>query len=131
MYVIEKVIEQITIQKEGEDRDPSAVIANLDMRIFMDSLSNVESMKLQEVKYHKQLEKSRRLEKELDANLASTVDVVVGDSGQKIAVLKGLLMEKVKAADPLIFDRLVEALVMLFNSRHCQRTLKELNPYQS
>ena len=67
MLVIDKLVQQLSIQKHGEDPDPSVVLANIDVRDFVGQMDNVETLKEQEQRYQKQLEKARRLEKELEA----------------------------------------------------------------
>lgn len=107
MFVIEKLISQITIQTSGQDHDPASVIANIDMRHFMDTLGNVEAMKDQESRYQKQLEKSRRLEKEMGSMQTGTNP----ENAKKIKELQDLLTEKISSADPSLFSRLSSALV--------------------
>ncbi|KAH6581690.1 hypothetical protein BASA60_002277 [Batrachochytrium salamandrivorans] len=65
MMIIDKVIQQIVLQRDGEDPDPVAALANLDMRHLVGDMTSTEILKDQEEKYQKQLEKSKRLEKEI------------------------------------------------------------------
>eukprot|EP00842_Homolaphlyctis_polyrhiza_P000475 jgi/Hompol1/1428/HPOL_002697-RA len=67
MMIIDKVVQQIVLQKEGEDPDPVAALANIDMRNLVGDLTNTSILREQEEKYQKQLEKTKRLEKELQA----------------------------------------------------------------
>ncbi|KAJ3330667.1 hypothetical protein HDU76_005130 [Blyttiomyces sp. JEL0837] len=67
MFFIDKVIQQITIQKNSEDPDPGAALAELDVKSFMNELQDTSKIRESDEKYRKQLEKSKRLEKELEA----------------------------------------------------------------
>jgi hypothetical protein len=135
MFVIEKLVQQITIQKNSEDHDPAVVVANIDMKEFIDALANVEAMKEQEVRYQKQLEKSRRLEKELSnvkpaissthpaavTNAISKSPTYSAEADKKIQELQDLLQEKIISTDPGLFSRLTTAFVTWHNNRELQK----------
>ncbi|KAI8898114.1 hypothetical protein BC833DRAFT_649016 [Globomyces pollinis-pini] len=87
MLVIDKLVQQLTLQRSGEDSDPSVLLANIDMSKFIGDLNNVESLKEQEARYQKQLEKSKRLEKE--------IEMLTKESGRK---------EKLEAAELKIVE---------------------------
>jgi sialic acid synthase SpsE len=65
MFVIDKVIQQIAIQRGGEDCDPSAALAEIDFRSIVNDSSDSDRVRGAEEKLRKQVEKSRRLEKDL------------------------------------------------------------------
>jgi hypothetical protein len=66
IMVIDKMIQQLMLQRNGEDADPTMVIANIDMRDFVGEMDKIESLKEQEQRYQKQVEKAKRLEKEIE-----------------------------------------------------------------
>ena len=69
MLILEKIIQQIILQKDGDDADPSAALLNIDMRSIINDLANAtgggSNAREAEEKYRKVLEKSRKLEREL------------------------------------------------------------------
>ncbi|TPX38459.1 hypothetical protein SeLEV6574_g07774, partial [Synchytrium endobioticum] len=67
MYVIDKVVAQILLQKDSEDPDPASALAEIDVQQWVAELTEVlDKTAASEDKYRKQLEKAKRLEKELD-----------------------------------------------------------------
>ncbi|KAI8815088.1 hypothetical protein BJ742DRAFT_782312 [Cladochytrium replicatum] len=66
MFIIDKLIQQVAIQRDDEDPDPGAAILDLDFGEIMTQLADTDRLKEQEDKYRRQLDKSKRLEKELD-----------------------------------------------------------------
>lgn len=65
MFVIDRVIQQITIQRNGEDPDPNAALAELDFRAIVTDLLDTDQVRTDEEKLKKQMEKTRKLEKDL------------------------------------------------------------------
>lgn len=65
MFIIDKVVQQIVLQRDSEDPDPAAMLADLDVRAMVAELLDTDKIREQEDKYYKQVEKSKRLEKEL------------------------------------------------------------------
>ncbi|KAJ1344017.1 hypothetical protein BSLG_001157 [Batrachochytrium salamandrivorans] len=84
MMIIDKVIQQIVLQRDGEDPDPVAALANLDMRHLVGDMTSTEILKDQEEKYQKQLEKSKRLEKEI-TNLNRDMEIVMKEKLSTVA----------------------------------------------
>ncbi|KAJ1552668.1 Dishevelled associated activator of morphogenesis 2 [Nowakowskiella sp. JEL0078] len=68
MFIIEKVVQQIVLQKDDGDPDPAAALMNLDIREMVAELLDTDKVRDQEEKYRRQLDKSKRLEKELDSS---------------------------------------------------------------
>lgn len=67
MYVIDKVVAQILLQKDSEDPDPASALAEIDVQRWIAELTEVlDKTAASEDKYRKQLEKAKRLDKELD-----------------------------------------------------------------
>ena len=66
MLIIDKVIQQIVIQKDGEDGDPASALADLDMRAMIAELTGGSNYKENEDKYKKQVDKNKRLEREMN-----------------------------------------------------------------
>ncbi|KAI9364411.1 formin homology 2 domain-containing protein [Zopfochytrium polystomum] len=66
MFLIDKIIQQICIQKNSEDPDPGAALADIDVRGLVADVIDSTKLKEFEDKYRKQLEKTKRLEKELE-----------------------------------------------------------------
>ncbi|KAJ3270137.1 Disheveled-associated activator of morphogenesis 1 [Terramyces sp. JEL0728] len=91
ILVIDKLVQQIIIQRNGEDPDPTSVLANIDMRHFMGELDNVESLKEQENRYQKQLEKSKRLEKEIETLKETSVNDKLAQANKRISELEKLV----------------------------------------
>jgi hypothetical protein len=87
MLVIDKMIQQLMLQRNGEDTDPTVVIANIDMRDFVGEMDKIESLKEQETRYQKQVEKATRLEKEIEKLKAE-----LSDGSRNPAPGLGLLM---------------------------------------
>lgn len=65
MFIIDKVIQQIVIQRDGEDPDPSAALAELDFRSIVNELMDADRIRVEEEKMRKQMEKTRKLEKDI------------------------------------------------------------------
>ena len=75
MLFIEKLIQQICLQKDSEDPDPASALAAIDVKGIMADITDTSKYRESEEKYRKQLEKSRRLERELEGyKLASSKD---------------------------------------------------------
>ncbi|KND03814.1 uncharacterized protein SPPG_01270 [Spizellomyces punctatus DAOM BR117] len=72
MFIIDKVVQQIVLQRDSEDPDPAAMLADLDVRAMVAELLDTDKIREQEDKYRKQIEKSKRLEKELETLKAET-----------------------------------------------------------
>ena len=66
MFFIDKLIQQIVIQRENEDFDPAAAVTNINVKSMVSALNDTDKVRLDEEKYRKQLEKTKRLEKEND-----------------------------------------------------------------
>ena len=67
MYVIDKVVAQILLQKDSEDPDPASAVADIDVQRWISELTEVlDKTAASEDKYRKQLEKAKRLDKELE-----------------------------------------------------------------
>lgn len=64
--VIDKVVQQLILQKDGEDFDPYVAVSQIDMSIFANSELIKKDPTETESKYQIQLEKNKRLQKELD-----------------------------------------------------------------
>lgn len=120
MFIIEKIIEQIVIQKNGDDPDPNSVIASINVQALMDQLTNLEQIKEQETKYSKLLEKSRKLEKELSQlqTLKKTDSIRRNDTPLRenipypsIAELKNFVQENFEANNSNLYQQLIAAIV--------------------
>ncbi|KAJ3019022.1 hypothetical protein HKX48_002457, partial [Thoreauomyces humboldtii] len=66
MFIIDKVVQQIVLQRDSEDPDPAAMLFDLDVRAMVAELVDTDKIRDQEDKYRKQIEKSKRLEKEIE-----------------------------------------------------------------
>lgn len=64
--IIDKIIQQIIIQRDGEDSDPAIALSSIDMRSLVSEILGGEKSKDTDEKYRKQLEKSRKLEREVN-----------------------------------------------------------------
>ncbi|RKO85022.1 armadillo-type protein, partial [Blyttiomyces helicus] len=73
MFIIDKIIQQIVLQRDEEDPDPATVLADLDIRAMVAELMDTDKLREQEDKYRKQVEKAKRLEKELESVKADGV----------------------------------------------------------
>lgn len=65
VFIIDKIVQQIAIQRNGEDFDPSAVIAELNFKNIIADLENSDRIRLEEEKYKKNAERLKKVEKEL------------------------------------------------------------------
>ena len=65
MMIIDKIVQQIIIQRDGDDSDPAVALTNIDMRSLVSEILGGEKSKDIDEKYKKSLEKSRKLEKEV------------------------------------------------------------------
>lgn len=77
MSVIDKLVQQLVIQREGVDNDPATLLTSIDMRLLIDVQGGNTK---DDEKYKKQLDKSRKLEKELQ----QTRDFADKDRGTQI-----------------------------------------------
>ena len=76
MIIIDKTIQQIVIQKDSENPDPAADLANIDVSKIIASMSNDgDRLKDTEERLKKATTRYKRLEKELD-NIRSDGDVL-------------------------------------------------------
>jgi dishevelled associated activator of morphogenesis len=67
MIVIDKAIQQIVIQKDSENPDPAADLANIDVNKIISSMSNDgDRLKDTEERLRKATVRYKRLEKELE-----------------------------------------------------------------
>ena len=67
MIVIDKAIQQIVIQKDSENPDPAADLANIDVNKIISSMSNDgDRLKDTEERLKKATVRYKRLEKELE-----------------------------------------------------------------
>jgi hypothetical protein len=67
MIVIDKAIQQIVIQKDSENPDPAADLANIDVNKIISSMSNEgDRLKDTEERLKKATVRYKRLEKELE-----------------------------------------------------------------
>ncbi|KAJ3223051.1 Dishevelled associated activator of morphogenesis 2 [Clydaea vesicula] len=65
MFIIDKVVQQIVIQRDGEDSDPSVALTELDFRSILADLTDTDRIRMEEEKFRKQVDKNRKLEKEI------------------------------------------------------------------
>ncbi|KAJ3174768.1 Dishevelled associated activator of morphogenesis 2 [Geranomyces variabilis] len=72
MFIIDKAVQQIVLQRDSEDPDPAAMLFDLDVRSMVADLVDTDRIREQEDKYRKQIAKSKRLEKELETVKAET-----------------------------------------------------------
>ena len=98
MFVIDKLIAQISLQKEGFNPDPMVALTQIDMRQLMNGLANFEAMNEQESRFQKQLEKTKRLEKEI-VELESSNAEALKRSGKEIIESKSSNAEA-KVSEP-------------------------------
>ncbi|TPX33081.1 hypothetical protein SmJEL517_g03929 [Synchytrium microbalum] len=118
MYVIEKVVAQILLQKDSDNPDPASALASIDVQQWVAELTEVlDKTAASEERYRKQLEKAKRLEKELDeekkkskeaasaqkvANLATenaTLTSSIGGLKKDLAALEHLVKERFDSTD--------------------------------
>ncbi len=102
MLIIEKVVQQITLQRDGEDTDPAATLLNIDMRSIVADLLNSSGMgpnaREAEERYRKVLEKSRKLERELAEMREQEVRTQTKANDENVKDLKRRLAELENAA---------------------------------
>ena len=72
MHIIDKTVQQIVIQKDSIDPDPSSSLANIDVKSILSKMA-VDGDRLRETeeRLKKAVDRYKRLEKELD-NLRGT-----------------------------------------------------------
>ena len=99
MFIIDKVIQQIVIQHEGEDPDPGAALAELDFRSMVNDLADTDRIRMDEEKYRKQAEKSRKehndLKRELDEE-RSKLSAMASNNSTESGPLRSALNESRK-----------------------------------
>jgi dishevelled associated activator of morphogenesis len=78
MLIIDRLVQQIVLQVNGEDLDPSACLVNLDMRVVTGEVENLGALQEQELRYQKQVEKARKLENENEV-LKSLINLMKGN----------------------------------------------------
>ncbi|KAJ3020034.1 UNVERIFIED_CONTAM: hypothetical protein HDU68_010388 [Siphonaria sp. JEL0065] len=66
MFIIDKVVQQICLQKNGDNSDPAASLLELDVRALVNEFGDPTKSRELEEKLRKAVEKSRKLEKDLD-----------------------------------------------------------------
>lgn len=66
MMVIDKVVQQLVLQRAGENQDPLVAITNLDMLTLLNNLDNHDHLKEVEAKSVVANEKIKKLELEID-----------------------------------------------------------------
>lgn len=66
MFLIDKIIQQIVLQKDGNDPDPLAAIVNLDVKAMVAELNDTDRIQREDEKLRVQVEKCWRLEKLVD-----------------------------------------------------------------
>ncbi|KAJ3270093.1 hypothetical protein HK104_004982, partial [Borealophlyctis nickersoniae] len=99
MFIIDKVVQQIVLQRDTEDPDPAAMLADLDIRGMVAELMDTDKLREQEDKYRKQLEKAKRLEKELEtAKTEGAQSKALKAKDEEISSLMKQLEEAKKAA---------------------------------
>ena len=98
MMVIDKVVQQIILQRDGQDPDPSAALAALDLRSLLTDSNSADRRDDLDEKYRRQYEKTKRLEKEL-ASLSKTI------SSSEIRSKFGIGLRLANQLELLIKDR--------------------------
>ncbi|KAJ3232490.1 Disheveled-associated activator of morphogenesis 1 [Chytriomyces hyalinus] len=73
MFIIDKVIQQVTLQKNSENADPAAALMELDIRSIINEFSDPNKSRELEDKLRKAHEKARKLEKDMDNLKAASV----------------------------------------------------------
>ncbi|KAI9209295.1 formin family protein [Polychytrium aggregatum] len=131
MNIVDKVVRQIVIQREGEDPDPGAALAELDVRSLMNHLMETDKDKEHEERYKRQVDKSKRLEKEVES-LRSEMDKrkVVSNTGDVVQHLTANSKLDIVQLEILLTERLLKsggASAMEMLSR-VQKALNESNP---
>ena len=66
MLIIDKVIQQIILQRSGEDPDPAAVLTNIDILSILNKLDNHDVLKELEARFTVQNDSIKKLEDEID-----------------------------------------------------------------
>ncbi|ORY53477.1 FH2-domain-containing protein [Rhizoclosmatium globosum] len=88
MFIIDKVVQQICLQTTGGDAaDPAAALLDLDIRGLVTEFGDPTKSRELEEKLRKALEKSRKLEKDLDSAKGTTV---AADSAKKDEEIRNL-----------------------------------------
>ncbi|KAI8924051.1 hypothetical protein BC831DRAFT_467748 [Entophlyctis helioformis] len=105
MMIIDKIVQQVVLQRDGEDPDPMAALVNIDVRSLVGDMTSTEILKEQEEKYRKQLEKSKRLEKEITSlskggePASDEVKMKLMNAQRQIKELEALLKEKISTVE--------------------------------
>ncbi|KAJ3096868.1 hypothetical protein HDU97_005466 [Phlyctochytrium planicorne] len=66
MLLIDKVVQQITVQKDSDDPDPAAALTDIDVRGIVADLVDTNRLREADEKFRKQLERAKKLEKEVE-----------------------------------------------------------------
>ncbi|KAI9093467.1 formin homology 2 domain-containing protein [Phlyctochytrium arcticum] len=126
MFIIDKMVQQIVLQRDSEDPDPAAMLADVDVRAMVAELIDTDKLREQEDKYRKQVEKSKRLEKELESLKGGTpgngvngkdedgkTPAQLAAAGAEISELENLLKAKVTSLEggPEFLARIEKALL--------------------
>ncbi|KAJ3069197.1 hypothetical protein HDU98_007726, partial [Podochytrium sp. JEL0797] len=117
MFVIDKVVQQICLQKSGDHAsDPAAALLELDMRALVNESGGGDMAKSREVeeKLRKAVEKTRKLEKELDVVKGEGVvtDSAVAKKEEEIRGLSNTLAaakKDISELTNLLKDRVLNA----------------------
>jgi hypothetical protein len=87
MFLYDKIIQQISVQRDSEDPDPGAALMDLDVQALITTDGGADITKVREVeeKYRKQLEKAKRLEREMEGLSMCAFQVIVLNLFEKLA----------------------------------------------
>ncbi|KAI8615776.1 hypothetical protein BC830DRAFT_1168331 [Chytriomyces sp. MP71] len=78
MFIIDKLVQQVTLQKNAENTDPAAALLEIDVRGLANEFGDANKTRDLEDRLRKALERSRKLEKDMDTLKAAGV---ANDSG--------------------------------------------------
>ncbi|KAJ3212388.1 hypothetical protein HDU82_002067 [Entophlyctis luteolus] len=93
LFVIDKVVQQICVQQDEENSDPSAALLDLDTKALIDDFGDITKSKQLEDKLKRALERSRKLEKDVDRfkEVSVAAEAVVVKKDEEIKTLSQYL----------------------------------------
>ncbi|KAJ3218661.1 Disheveled-associated activator of morphogenesis 1 [Dinochytrium kinnereticum] len=93
MLLIDKIVQQISIQRDSEDPDPAAALTDIDVRGIVADLVDTNRLRESDEKFRKQLERAKKLEKEVEQLKASKASADVTALNSQLAAAKRDIME--------------------------------------
>ncbi|KAI8999424.1 formin homology 2 domain-containing protein [Gaertneriomyces semiglobifer] len=80
MFILDKLVQLVVLQKDNEDPDPAAIIAELDVQAMVAELADTDKIREYEDKYRRTVDKVKRLEREVEESKKALDDAKPTDS---------------------------------------------------